>query len=553
MFIKKRTVKILAIFLLLVMVLGLCSCGSSDENKALKRVQIYMDAFEKHNQTVQMECMDPELQKLSKGFTDSVAGFFGIQDGYDMGNAAGSFLGEALDDIVGYEVKYKFEKVYQSELKENKGRITPQYKLTVVSKEDSSLNVSMSIIIPFDMIKRGNDWYISVIGESEIIVDENGNEIVPPKIRIANGYPFSDGVAWVQKQGESSVVCIDKEGNELFNGATVIEGGINKFEKFHAGHCFVNENYVVDKEGNITVSPEKQGFDKVEKYFDDVGLIVVSKKIDTVEHSAILYGVIDITGKYIFELSENTNLKVVVNNSSSYLNNGFFQFTNDLNKESSILNMKTGETFEIKPLISGQMEREVRTISIISNINSNGDFIIEVVGREIFDVYYYNDVKEYFKVNANNKSAMKISAQIEKVMECFDTAMLVQSDKEQQKTMLLDFSGNVITEFGDQKIGVVSSKDNKILIDITNDGGIKFKTLVDLSTGSQMFEPVKESVSYSEGCIIFPDKVTDESGKKLFSFDKIDGSITSFSDGVAFVNTGDGKSYYIDKNGERLF
>jgi hypothetical protein len=117
--------------------------------------------------------------------------------------------------------------------------------------------------------------------------DKNGNQAIEFKYDDANA--FSDGIAWVKKDGKWG--CIDKKGN------TVIEFDYVWINDFNDGLAFVRKDNThpmcIDREGNVVIDEFPQGL-HWSNYLD------FSEGLACVEMDG-KYGYIDKTGKYAIE------------------------------------------------------------------------------------------------------------------------------------------------------------------------------------------------------------------------------------------------------------
>lgn len=109
-----------------------------------------------------------------------------------------------------------------------------------------------------------------------------------------NSYEFYDGVAWVQlydraflSRQEDEVVCIDKNGMEIFS---LPEVNKDEVSNFYNGIALIDSQYIINKEG-VFLHDLKNEFDLEiimlpDNYFD--GFIFVRKKINDVAMTGVM-------------------------------------------------------------------------------------------------------------------------------------------------------------------------------------------------------------------------------------------------------------------------
>lgn len=555
-----RLKKLTNILFVSCLMVTLVACGATSEDQAVECVKSYMKAEETGDQTALMKCMDPAIQETSKGLTNTVAGLFNIENGYDTGNAFGTLVNGAMRDMINVDISYKFEKVYESELEDDDGTITVQYSIKASSKSDGDESSEVSVIIPFDMIKREKKWYISKVGTAKLVKDENGNEITPSKITIELGRTFSNEVAWISSG--KLWKCIDKTGDVLFE----LESGQMPKTDFNNDIAVIEtadgRGSVINKSGDIIISPEKQGYDKIvlpiqrgasvkDEYIWNGKSIIVFKELNTFDKSENQIGVLDETGEWISPLSGNSVLGI---------------------SEKLDRNMTIEDKYYKIEVVNNYDRNWVKTSSG-GYYTGNSLFYNPLLGKSFYtgkygdDIYIAEDTGICFtdssvlKVSGSGVSDIKILNDVSSIGELNDGMFFAL--KNDGSSGFYDLSGNLLfdlSEYTSEK-GKLKNKpvmyNGYAIIEITNPSNKTFFTVID-KNGKRMFEPIEgnPSTKVLEGFVVYNDgkqkkRVIDAQGNEKFA--DISEYLTNIGDGAAMVNSPSVGIYYIDLNGDNLF
>lgn len=519
----------------------------STEEKALAVVKKYMTAMEQNDSTTMLECYDPTMQKTSEGLTNAVGNLLGIGDGYSLGAAAGGYIAGAVQDAMGISYELDFDKVLDQSFEKNKGHINVQYNLKVNYQGKSG---EALIAVNFDMVKNKEDWYIKSVGESVFTSDikYSGGEgpegpgqqetaVEKAPIEYHEVRDFSDGVAWVENMLIWS--CIDKTGKTLFT--------LNKYDKvfsdFSQGVAVVERGgtrEMIDKTGKTISTPENGEYDRIESFIEDIGMIVVSKKVDTFEKTEEQMGIINNKGEWQVELSaelKNTIWNAIWNN--QYMSNGIYDCSANRSEGVVFYSLFTNELIEtgIKAYYDNPLYLSDGSGVFLSpnkdKVCSTND---KFETKEILDL-----VRPIF-----------IGKYQEGLFYCYHEGEDVNGFFDIEGNKVIDLQQYTIyTEIKD-----IAFNDGYCLLTLKNPQGSLFYTVFD-KTGKMMFEPRKGTGERNFSCGLAIVKMENThayinpSGEIIAEFEFLP-MLFDFKEDVARVHTQLGE-YYIDKTGKRLF
>ncbi|MEE0884967.1 MAG: hypothetical protein U0L59_07035 [Faecalimonas sp.] len=553
----KKTNKIVIGWLVgIVLVSLLTGCGS-DKKKAMETIEKYMNAWAANDMTTMYECYDPDLQAASEGLTNSIAGYFGIENGYSTGLALGGLFQNAFQDAAGLSVDYELVKVQESEFEKNDGHVDAKYKATVeFEKYDAS--VDLEILYKFDMVKRDDNWYIKNVVEEQIESDEEIQERVQKFVEEVNknkvdkakkeglsqptkqARAFSDGKAWVSgEEIGASWVCINTKGEILFS----LERGMKPGTDFSNGAALIfNYNGSQIKKFQL-INDKGQEIANLDGYDfkENVGEpFLLWKNIDTFEGKWTEIGFMDSKGKWTIPLTKEHAFisEDEISDYLRYCGNGVYA-SSDGNYEYICFSAKTGELYNINDypyysdgyVVINHLQEDgsckVAIIDELGNYQSTGivaDLSVTGAyaphGKYAEGMYFDRNAKKFYDANMNVK---------------------------------IDFTQyDIEKNFYNQLPCFV---DGYAAIQFEND----YFTIID-KDGNFMFEPIKanSSSNISEGIVGYCS--SNEEGKTTWYYIDMKGNVLfegaygalEFHDGCALVESKEGY-YYINKKGERLY
>lgn len=540
-------------------------CGESDESKALKRVNAYVEAMELGDETAMMECYDPNIQNVSNALSNTLSSLFGISNGAELGLGAGTILNQSLMDASSVDISYKYVDIYKNELTENDGKLSVKYEMTITLKDDTSKSEKVLIMIPFNMIKHDNEWYITSIEDALLLTDAEGNEIKPPKMQIDEGRKFSDGVAWVKSNDIWQ--CIDKSGEILFK----LEAKESPKTDFVNGIAVVAAPnlyyYVINTKGEIVISPEKQGFDKIIlKYEDsyskndtpvwDGKVVLVQKSNSTYAKSEVQVGVLDGKGNWISRLSTD-NPMVTQEKDGVRVSTKAYQPKNS-NEPIWILLNEESTIYENAALYCPELNKTIPLKD--DNIN----FSMEKTKGVIFS---NSGIYSITESGASEKPILERYVNM-KEGKYANEVFYAEQRFSGGKIGFFDLTGNCVIDLS--KYGYISNvpcfEKGKAVIAMTNPAYETYFTVID-NTGKEMLEPHDcKDIVIRSGNIIetfvsgyvsangkkAPRTYYDLNGNELFK--DINGEISNINEDIAMVTTDTVEGiYYVDINSNRLF
>lgn len=557
----KKTNKIVIGWLVgIVLVSLLTGCGS-DKKKAMETIEKYMNAWAANDMTTMYECYDPDLQAASEGLTNSIAGYFGIEDGYSTGLALGGLFQNAFQDAAGLSVDYELVKVQESEFEKNDGHVDAKYKATVeFEKYDAS--VDLEILYKFDMVKRDDNWYIKNVVEEQIESDEEiqekakafvekvskkKNELVKKEGLVEptnNAKGFSEGKAWVSGEAIGKQwICINTEGKIVFS----LEEEYNPYSNFNNGSALVyktvyengsnNKKFsLINEKGKIVADLSEYEVICPENY---AGRVMVMNTGETFEGRWTELGVMGANGKWEIPLTkehafieEDGKLWGGHGSDFIYMGNQIIARDNGiLETEYKCFNMETGNTF------SCAADYHNDSIEVFSD-----DFLIRFSTdrNSVLMTDTLGNTKEIIPDNFENESRSEIGRYSEGLFFVRGAYKFY----DENGAMKIDLSQYEVH-------GTPYFQDGYALIEFSNE----YFTIID-KQGKFMFDPIKaEAVGgISDGIVSYSDEehnwhYLSVKGKELFKGNY--GGLV-FSDGYALIRIEEGYTF-INKKGERLY
>lgn len=551
---KKTNKIVIGWFVGIVLVSLLTGCGS-DKKKAMETIKKYMNAWAANDMTTMYECYDPDLQAASEGLTNSIAGYFGIENGYSTGLALGGLFQNAFQDAAGLSVDYELVKVQESEFEKNDGHVDAKYKATVEFKKYDA-SVDLEILYRFDMVKRDDNWYIKNVVEEQIESDEEIQEKVQKFVEEVNknkvdkakkeglsqptkqARAFSDGKAWVSgEEIGASWVCINTKGEILFS----LEGGMEPYTDFYDGVALIENKTrkklrLIDDRGKEIANLDEYSCVAGEDSF------LLWRNVDTFEGKWTEAGFMDSKGKWTTPLTKEHVLfeEDWESVSLTYCGNGVYA-SSDGYYEYICFSSKTGETYKYSAL---DFPYYSEGYVILNYYLETGDYkaaLIDATGK-------YKDTSIVGGLHAaglrpqhgNFAEGIFYDADSKKF---YDASMNVKIDLSKYE-IKESFSGQL-----------PYFENGYASIQFAND----YFTIID-KNGNFMFEPVKAdaSTNISEGIVGY--RSENKQGIKGWKYIDMKGNVLfegaygalEFHDGCALVESTDGY-YYINKKGERLY
>ncbi len=558
--------KILKLLLIAILILSMASCsvGNSDEDEALNIVKKYVTALEEHDTENQQECMDPDLTKLSEGLVNSVGGFLGISDAYNMANGASGILGSAMEQAFDMDLKYNYKKLLESDLSDNDGTITVQYEIVVENKE-SNEKVKQDVSWKFYMVKKSSDWYIQRYDDVQVILSNEEQESIESYNSVGStvqeiwcGSNFSEDVVWVACK-ENDIFkyrVIDKTGKILFelepdyqpysltseedwaykNGTSMVVYKRNTDDE---------EMCIVDKSGKIIKRLVDDGINLEIKSVND-DYIIVSGYYESIEGDISKEGIIDSLGNELIPMSANVRI--------SYCGSNVFYMDADNYKNCGYYNAETEE------YLGSYFEYGKEIIGTNGGLVFSEGYALCVIDEEDenYDRYDY-----LLKISAKDGS-------VEKVCKIFDgqsnyevgklsDGLVYIEDKEYNASNkgFYDMQGNLVIDLSQYKNIFSYSYDIQFVDGYCAININDFCYFIN-KNGETILEPFKiNDVKISDGVLIArtEDNETryfDMNGNKLFNSKESGMSPETFSCGLGIVSTTSGV-HYVDKSGNIVF
>jgi hypothetical protein len=369
-------------------------------------------------------------------------------------------------------------------------------------------------------------------------------------VKYADGYDFSDGVAWA-KTSENQWNCVDKKGKILLR----LSESERPASNFSHGVALVKRAdktvELIDKSGKVISSPKSGEYDEIRGFILDLGMIVVYKKVVTFEITEDHAGIINNQGKWELNLCNEITLTKArastvismlhfgeafrdssIYSEDSYLGEGYFR------NEGRIYNIFTGAWYEWNP------------VSSLNRIENGGS------------VFSYNS-KVYSWKNTTWETELFDSAFA--VLGKYKEELFYYSDKKNGGTNqgFYDINGKMIInlyeyDFSTYAHEYIGFTDGYCVLPLNNPQGTPFFTIIDKS-GKTMFEPKIDNTEHRLvikcGMLVLREKdksfAVNISGETMVDLGKVN-YVNDFYDDAAMVKN-DGEIYYIDKTGKRLF
>lgn len=541
----------LMLCLILTSTLFFTACGNaanSPEDKALNMVKKYMTAMEQNDSATMLECYDPTIQKTSKGLTNALGNLLGIGDAYDLGASANGFFAGAMKDAMGLSLKFDFDKVLDRSFEKNNGHINVQYTLAdTYEGQNAGAQISMN----FNMVKNKEDWYIKSVDEAILTSEvkliggaaskQQGAQVKETQVKYIDGRDFSDGVAWARTSEGWN--CIDKTGKIL----STLKNGDSPISDFGQGVALIKRQdgtqEMIDKTGKVISTPKSGDYDIIKEFNNDLGMIIVSKRIDTFEKTEDQTGIINNKGEWQTKLTPK-----IGNIFIKYIGDGIYMREEMIGyKVLTFYNVFTNATVKI----------DARTYGCAPlNISDGyGIFKIEGIVSSINDKF---ETKEILKV----PQSVRIGKYQDGLYYYFDGGNMYSGSSEDDTAGFYDIEGKKVIDMLkyniDTKVEDIVFSNGYCLLSLKNEQRSVFYTIFD-KTGKMMFEPRKGTPSGKLSCGLV--KVPSEngfsyintSGERVIEIPKENISrLSDFREDAACVKTSK-ETYYIDKTGKRLF
>ena len=414
--------------------------------------------------------------------------------------------------------------------------------------------------------------------------------------QFAYGRNFSDGVAWVSETtpGPFGIIggqwhLIDKTGRIILS----LDDGESPTTNFSHGVAIVLRSdmraELIDKTGYVISSPNSGEYDAIHGFIPDIGMILVSKRVETFELTENQAGIIDSRGNWQVEL---TNSPVLVNRTIHELAG----FPGEIGVGS----------FELSIPLSQGMRRSFHAI-----YGGEGVFALQATGGNVSQTSFFNVLDNTGEITIShcglsdwafrsglrfdNGFAVVASGTAILAVDRFadETDINILSDVithwqnvahvgeysnglfyfsnfffDRQGNKVIDLSNYAVQSWGYffGRNQLPKFVDGYALIPLINPQGAPFFTIIDMN-GNFMFEPVVRPIHnwlpiLSYGLVVLQDGgrifggsggyiVINTSGEIVVDLGNVD-RVSHFRDGVAMV-IDDGQVYYIDALGRRLF
>lgn len=361
---------------------------------------------------------------------------------------------------------------------------------------------------------------------------------VEPKVKYNDGRDFSDGVAWARAAVKWN--CVDKTGKVLFS----LDSGDTPVSDFGQDAALVERRdgtqEVVNKAGKVISTPKSGDYDKIESFNKDLGMIVVSRKIDTFDKSEIQTGIINNKGQWFIEPDAKLNGAF-----ATYMGDGVYCWSTPSGASYylSFYNIITKSTAQMDtgflghgPLNFADGYGVLRIDGKICSINDKFEIKQITASRNEAQIGSYHDGLYYYDAYAPDAEG------------CTKGFFNLEGKKAIDMTKY-----NIAAKTED-----IAFSDGYCLLSLSNPGGTLYYTVID-KTGKMIFEPRQGAPGGKLSCGLFSVlsgkgvSYINTSGETVIEIQtKAFYKICDFKEDAALISTPDG-TYYIDKTGKRLF
>ncbi len=541
--------RVISVFLIIFLIVGLFSGCSSDEDKALKAIDAFIEAVEKGDTKKQIECFDPDVQTLIEGGTNSIGNIFGIDNAYGMSMAFSSLLSGAVSDSMGTELKLKQKEVTSSKIGDDKATFYILYTITV-DYDGLDEPVSTDATFEFKLNKKDGKWYILTFEAVDESVD---TEILAEGRSISDATDFSNGVAFIQYKDENDdykTVAINVKGETLY------ECNDMSYTQY-INEIMVVDNLVYNKKGEVIASPEKSGYDSL--ISDNInGLVMAVKKEESFNGDVYKIGVLNNKGEWKHPLSEENPI---------------------------IIKFKEKDTELSEHIVRGTPEDAVNKNVVEIDLGYFETLYYDIVKNKCYDGYVHYK-SEYYQGQANGIYQYTLSGDKKLIMpnvqgdSMFNEVFLGRPttdydgyyEADESKQYLYDYSGNILMDLSQYKnINTTLDFDSPdinfvnehLLVTVENGTGGLYLALIK-KDGTTAFEPIKMDSSdkcyrLDENGFVLENYLED--GTQTFTAYSYNGDTTvyedvtyfgGFNDGLALVKNSGGQCYYIDFAGNKI-
>ncbi len=541
--------KIISVLLIVFLIVGLFSGCGSDEDKALKTINSFIEAMEKSDTKKQIECLDPDLQTLIESGTNSIGNVLGIDNAYGMSAAFSSLIGGAVSDSIGMKIKFKQKEITSSKIGDDKATFYIVYTITV-NYDDLDEPVSTDAALEFKLNKKDGKWYILTYEAVDEGVD---TEILAEGRSIYNATDFSNGVAFIQYEDESGnykTVAIDTKGETLYECDDI------SYTQY-INEIMVVENLIYNKKGEIIASPEKSGYDSL--ISDNInGLVMAIRKEESFNGDVYKIGVLNNKGEWEHPLSEENPI---------------------------VLKFKEKETQLSEHIVQGPPEDSINKNVVRISVGYFDNLYYDVVKNECNDGYLCYK-SEYYQGQTNGIYKYTLSGDKKLIIPnvqgdlMYDEIFLGRPTTEydgyyeadESKQYLYDYSGNIVMDLSQYKnINTtldfespdINYVNEHLLTTLENGTGGLYLALIK-KDGTTAFEPIK--MGSQDNCYRLDENgfVLEsflEDGSQTFTAYSYNGNTTvyedityfgGFNDGLALVKNSGEQYYYIDFAGNKI-
>lgn len=361
--------------------------------------------------------------------------------------------------------------------------------------------------------------------------------------RFSEAKDFSDGAAWVKI--DNSWAAIDKKGKVLFK----LEAGAVPDSDFHNGVATVKRKdgtlEMINKNGIVVTSPKKGQYDKILSFDNDLGMVIVYKKIDTWQTSEEQYGIINNKGQWQVELSKDNPFGYC-----RYMGNGIY---------ASIPGDGFGDAHYFNVITKQRYDTHIGDIGFQTSTFDNNYCIF----GEKYSVY---SMDSDFSTNEILKNTSGMTCKIGPLKD----GLFYISDgllSAEDRNGFYNIKGDQVIDMSSYRLAgdwnyynALAFSEGYCALKLLNKGSTTYYTVID-KTGKIMFEPVKDPgygpLKISCGLIrLYRTGVgtsfINTSGKTVIPEIKAY-IIYDFKDDLARVESLDNEIYYIDKTGKRAF
>lgn len=389
------------------------------------------------------------------------------------------------------------------------------------------------------------NFYKSVSKTEKSDVKTDGKEDGQIQKTLKKMNSFNCGVAWVSyidpNTNKEMFGLIDSTGKILYED----EFQQTKFYDFKGEVGYFSQGdmiSLINIKGKIIATSEKNDFDKVVGYGDDIFLVYKNKSsISSKEH---LYTVIDKNGKTLFtpvDLGDDPDSE------SAYLGCGIFMIEGE-DYEKILFNYKTKKKIFIHTKTSASNIEFVNNNAYFANnvyVSETGDFSLSTNNSYYLlntnfqrnEIEYFNYITDGVTVQCNGYYLPHVEY------------VSITDRKTNIKTEIRDYPANQIRS--------ISFNGEYGTIMITGKDGKSYFSLIDRRANFK-FDPIcGSSAVYSEGYIRFKNEdktwgITDTNGKVLANNLKYK-EIKNFNNGIALAVTDKNESVYIDSSGKIIY